>query len=105
MKPADACVFMANLELASLNRMACGMREDPIVVEVAKAVTVAATNPGVEARVICTSATDEIMAVLMLRGKMGSSVGGEWSTETKALEFPNGSCVVVKAVEEKVKAP
>jgi hypothetical protein len=95
--PSESDVFLANLELSSLNRMAHGMPGAPIAIEVAKAVTVAAMNPDIEARVICTSVTDEIMAVLILRGNVGSSQGAAWSTETKSLEFQNGSAVVVIA--------
>jgi len=72
------------------------MHEDAIVLEVSKAITVAAFHRDIEARVVCRNTEDFVDALLILGGKAGSDVHGVWSIVKKTLELPNGSAVVVK---------
>ena len=81
----------AELDLLSLD-VALGRGRD-IQVEVAKALTVAQENHGIEAKVICKTAGDLVDAMLMMAGKHAHDVGFRWNSREGVHELPNGSAV------------
>jgi hypothetical protein len=93
----DIHVLLAQLQLRELEPASrFYAKEERIVVEVAKAATVAMLTLDIEARVVCDSPSDFAKAQVMLSGTaFVKHVGGTWKAETSTLELPNGSAVVV----------
>lgn len=89
---------LAKWDLLALNNECSKLQEKPILLETAKAITLAESHKNIEARVICTDVNDAISSVLHLM-KCGL---GKWSMIKKTLELPNGSAVVVK-LEKRTK--
>jgi hypothetical protein len=94
---ADFNLRLAQGDLYELNRLVSGQPEEPILIEVAKAVTVALLHGEVEARVLCYQPSDFTKASLLLAGRLATDHQGSWNPATRTLELPNGSTVVVKA--------
>jgi len=90
-------VVMARGDLRSLDLEAYKLKEDPIVVEVAKAVTLALLHQEIEARVVCYSPQDFARALLLLAGRVCGDHHGKWDARKRTLEYPNGSAVVAVA--------
>jgi hypothetical protein len=93
----DLNVVMARGDLRSLDLEAYKIKEDPIVVEVAKAVTLALLHKEIEARVVCYSSDDFARATFLLSGRVTGDHAGKWDARTSTVEFPNGSAVVAVA--------
>jgi hypothetical protein len=93
----EANLFMAKAELAMLDAAATarnGAGQDKVVVEVAKALTLATENAGIEARVICYNIQHLKESMDLLAGERCAKFGGVWNRTERTLELPNGSSVV-----------
>jgi hypothetical protein len=85
---------LTKVDLHYLNIEAADRNEEPILVEIAKAMTLALLHKEIEARVVCDTVADYAKAVLLFStGRLGKDHGGKWAKDT--LELPNGSAVVV----------
>jgi hypothetical protein len=91
----DLNVLMARVELRHLDLEASKVKQDPIVVEVSKAVTLALLHKEIEARVVCYSPQDFARALLLLAGRVSGDHNGKWDARKRTVEYPNGSAVVV----------
>ena len=92
----DETALLARIDLLHLDATGRTMKDSPIVIAVAKALTLAQLHPDVEARVVCDTLADAVDALLILHGRVGQQCGGKWSILTKTLELPNGSAVVIE---------
>jgi hypothetical protein len=93
----DLNVILAASDLKILDALASDLSEDPVVREVSKAVTVAASHDHVEAVVTCFKPADFAKSQRLLSGKVCESENGKWDANTRTLELPNGSAVLVRA--------
>ena len=73
----------------------------PVENRITSAVVVALQNPAVESRVVCCNPRDFYEVIKILSGKVYAMFDGKWDASDRALEFPNGSAVVVKFEEGK----
>jgi hypothetical protein len=95
-KPASELeVVLARLELAGLDVATRGLPDNPVVVSVCKAVTIAQLHSGVESRVLCKT-KDEAVDVACLLIAHAEKERGRWDMKNFTLELPNGSAVVMK---------
>jgi rhodanese-related sulfurtransferase len=96
----EATLQMARFDLMELDGATWSAKDllhaKPIDIEVSKALTVAQLHKDIEARVICDTVLDVYRAVKMLKQATLSNFDGKWDQETRTLELPNGSAVVVK---------
>ena len=80
-------------DLRYIDQRARSMEEDPVIIAVSKAITIAQLHPDVESRVTCKD-MDEAEKVIGLLAKIAGPEDRVSDTDC-ALELANGSCVKV----------
>jgi hypothetical protein len=90
---SDPVTISADIDLCAMD--AIYGRGNDVTVECAKAVTVAQTNAGVEAKIVVYNARDFARAADVMSGKGATMLGFRFRETTNAFELPNGSCVTI----------
>jgi hypothetical protein len=90
--------LMAMASLSQLNAEAVTIPDEPVLVEVCKALTLAILHEGIEARVVCRNSMEAADACTMLIRRMADKdfAGAKWDHEKLELVLSNGSAVAVK---------
>jgi hypothetical protein len=94
----DLNTLMAMVSLSPLDAEAVAVQDDPVLVEVCKALTLAILHDNIEARVVCRNALEAVDACTMLIRRSGDKyfAGSQWDSVKLELVLSNGSAVSVK---------